>query len=348
MADSFVWHCSALWDKMTEVLIVLYLERGIDTMGYARILKDNDGKPSGYRECDGEVAFMPKQQSYENIFRRIKIDFETMEVLNHDFIKDRQRVYRKGVLLRGITPEGFHVFNPAYIGNHQVIYTPYGDAKIAHPETFETLDAGMGMYGPEGYGRDTEFVYFFTYSTETRHAVRLKTCKNPAAFTILSNGYTKDDEHVYAGQVTIKRAISQSFVVLRDGYACDDKHIFWRDQLLKTRRQNFVILGDGYASDGRQVFYNGRPLDADSTSFALLGYSYASDGVRVFGEGIQLDTTPQRFTLLNDGYACDDKHIFWGNRLVDADLDSFKVQEDGDAEDRYHYFSNGTMIKKKV
>ena len=118
----------------------------VHAMGYARILKDNDGKQSGYRECDGEVAFMPKQQSYENTFRRIKIDVETMEVLNHDFIKDKQRVYRRGVLLRGITLEGFHVFNPAYIGNHQVIYTPYGDAKIAHPETFETLDDGVGMY----------------------------------------------------------------------------------------------------------------------------------------------------------------------------------------------------------
>ena len=153
-------------------------------MGCARILKDNSGKPSGYRECDGEVAFMPKQQSYENIFRRVKIDVDTMEVLNHDFIKDKQRVYRRGVLLRGITPEGFHVFNPAYIGNHQVIYTPYGDAKIAHPEAFETLDDGIEMYGPAGYGRDTEFVYYFTHSTETSYAVRLKICKNPAAFTI--------------------------------------------------------------------------------------------------------------------------------------------------------------------
>ena len=85
-------------------------------MGYARILKDNNGKPSGYRECDGEVAFMPEQQSYENIFRRVKIDIETMEILNHDFIRDKQRVYRKGVLLRGITPEGFHVYNGIYIG----------------------------------------------------------------------------------------------------------------------------------------------------------------------------------------------------------------------------------------
>lgn len=63
-------------------------------MGYARILKDNSGRLSGYRECDGEVAFMPRQESYENIFRRIRIHLDSMEVLNHDFIKDRERVYR--------------------------------------------------------------------------------------------------------------------------------------------------------------------------------------------------------------------------------------------------------------
>lgn len=34
-------------------------------MGYARFLKDNNGKSSGYRESDGEVALMPEQQSYE-------------------------------------------------------------------------------------------------------------------------------------------------------------------------------------------------------------------------------------------------------------------------------------------
>lgn len=287
-------------------------------MGYARILKDSSGKPSGYRECDGEVAFMPEQQSYENIFRRVKIDIDTMEILNHDFIKDKQRVYRKGMLLSGITPEGFHIFNPAYIGNHQVIYTPYGNAKIARPETFETLDNGIGVHGPEGYGRDAEFVYFFTYSTETRHAVRLKTCKNPAAFTVLSDGYTKDDDRVYFWQVTVKRAISQSFAVLSDGYARDDKHIFWRDQLLKTNVQNFLILGDGYASDG----------------------------VRIFGRGKQLDTTPETFTLLSDGYACDDKQIFWGDRSLNVDYASFEVLEDGHAEDRYHHI-HGTTIKKK-
>lgn len=287
-------------------------------MGYARILKDSSGKPSGYRECDGEVAFMPEQQSYENIFRRVKIDIDTMEILNHDFIKDKQRVYRKGMLLSGITPEGFHIFNPAYIGNHQVIYTPYGNAKIARPETFETLDNGIGVHGPEGYGRDAEFVYFFTYSTETRHAVRLKTCKNPAAFTVLSDGYTKDDERVYFWQVTVKRAISQSFAVLSDGYSRDDKHIFWRDQLLKTNVQNFLILGDGYASDG----------------------------VRIFGRGKQLDTTPETFTLLSDGYARDDKQIFWGDRSLNVDYASFKVLEDGHAEDRYHHI-HGTTIKKK-
>lgn len=156
-------------------------------MGYARILKDNDGKQSGYRECDGEVAFMPKQQSYENTFRRIKIDVET--------------------------------------------------------------DDGVGMYGPAGYGRDSKFVYYFTHSTETSYAIRLKTCKNPAAFTILPDGYTKDDDRVYYCQVTVKRAIPQSFTVLRDGYARDDKHVFWGNCLLHVDRDSLKVLEDGYAED---------------------------------------------------------------------------------------------------
>lgn len=224
-------------------------------MGFARVLKDNMGKPSGYRECDSEVAYLPEQESYENIFRKTKIDPCKMEVLNHDFIKDDQRVYRKGVLLRGIEPEGFRVLNPVYIGNRQVIYTPYGDAKVAHPETFEVLDDGTGPFGPEGYGRDEEFVYFFTWSTETRHAVRLKACKNPAAFSVLSDAYTKDDQHVYLWRKIIKKAIPATFSMLSGGYACDDKHIFWRDQVLNADKASFRVLEDDRAEDRYAYFF---------------------------------------------------------------------------------------------
>lgn len=317
-------------------------------MGFAYILKDRQGKPSGYRACDGEVVYYPKQQSYENIFRKITIDLETMVVLNHDFIKDKQRVYRKGVLLRGITPEGFDVFNPAYIGNRQVIYTPYGNAKVAHPEFFEVLDDGIGSYGPEGYGRDTEFVYFFTHSTNTSYAIRLKACKNPQSFSLLSSGYAKDDRHIYYSRAIVKSAISQSFVVLSEGYARDDKHIFWRDKLLKTKAQNFVLLGDGYASDGQQLFFKGQHLEADSQSFTLLGDGYASDGTRIFGKGKILEADCRTFAVLDEGYACDDKHIFWQERLLpDADRASFKVLHDGYAKDSHHRFFRGLLVKEK-
>lgn len=168
------------------------------------------------------------QQSYENIFRRVKIDLDTMEILNHDFIKDKHRVYRKGMLLRGITPEGFHVYNGIYIGNHQVVYTLYGDAKIAHPASFEALDDGI-VYGrqfPYSYGRDEEFVYFFTGSTDTKHAVRLRACHNPKTFSVLSEKYAKDDKHVYYEDCILKNADPLSFVVLKDGYAKDNNHLF--------------------------------------------------------------------------------------------------------------------------
>ncbi len=310
-------------------------------MGFARILKDGTGKPSGYRECDGEVAYLPQQQSYEHIFRKVKVDLDTVEVLNHDFLKDRQRVYRRGVLLRGITPEGFRVLNPAYLGNHQVIYTPYGDARIAHPETFEVLDDGIGQFGPEGYGRDVEFVYFFTCSTDTTYAVRLRACKNPGAFMLLPDGYAKDDRHVYHAQVVVKKADVKSFAVLGDGYARDDRHIFWREQCLPCRAQAFQIWGDGYAGDGRQAFYNGALLDADGAAFTPLGDSYAGDGARIFGQGRLLDAAPQSFTLLGDGYAGDGQTVFWGSRPLDADWASFKVLGGGYAADRDHYFFQG-------
>jgi len=203
-------------------------------MGYARILKDNKGKKSGYRECDGAVAFMPEQQSYENIFRQVKIDIDTMEVLNHDFIKDKQRVYRRGVLLRGITPDDFHVYNEVYVGNHQVIYTPYGDAKISHPETFEALDNWEhDSIFPYSYGRDEEFAYYFTGSTDTRHAVKVEACQNPDKFCALSNKYAKDDKHVYYEGVVLKKANPESFVVMQDGYAKDCKHLFFHGVIVE-------------------------------------------------------------------------------------------------------------------
>ena len=230
--------------------------REIDTMGYARILKDNNGKPSGYRECDGEVAFMPEQQSYENIFRRVKIDIETMEILNHDFIRDKQRVYREGVLLRGITPEGFHVYNGIYIGNHQVIYTPYGDAKIAHPASFEALDDGMpcGRRFPYSYGRDEEFAYYFTCSTDTKYAVRLKACHNPQTFSALSEKFAKDDKHVYSEGQILKKANPATFEVLKDYYARDDKHVYFVNRIIEADVTTFIVLEDGYAKDNSHLF----------------------------------------------------------------------------------------------
>lgn len=316
-------------------------------MGFAHVLKDNMGKPSGYRECDGEVAYMPEQQSYENIFRKIKIDVDEMEILNHDFIKDKQRIYRKGVLLRGITPDGFHVFNSAYIGNHQIIYTPYGDAKVAHPDTFEVLDDGGNPNYPQGYGKDEEFVYFFTSSTDTRHAVRLKACKNPSSFSLLTFDYAKDDQHVYYDRAIVKSAIPQSFFVLDNGYSRDEKHIFWRDQPVKAKVSSFIELGEGYAADEKNIFYHGTLLDVDRAKFTLLGYTYASDGIHVYGNGKLLDTSPKDFHILTGGYACDGKHIFWKDDLLDADTASFKVLEDNYAEDCFAYFSSNIIIKRK-
>lgn len=236
-------------------------------MGFAHILKGLDGKLSGYRECDGEVAYMPKQESYEQIFRKVKSDLATMIVLNHDFIKDKNRVYRMGILLRGISPEGFCIHNVVYLGNHQIIYTPYGDAKIEHPASFEALDDGLppqGRHFPESYGRDEEFVYFFTGSTDTKHAVRLEACKKPDTFSALPGGYGKDCDHVYYGHSVVKKADPNIFAVLEDGYARDDKHVYLGDRMFEADAKTFTVLQDGYAKDSRYLYLRGCIVKEDA------------------------------------------------------------------------------------
>lgn len=196
-------------------------------MGYARILKDEAGAPSGYRECDGEVCWMPQRQSYEREFRTVKIDVSAIVVLNHDFIKDASRVYRRGLLLKGVRPENFRILNGVYIGGADGIWTPYGNAKIAHPESFEALDDGTipeGEYFPKSYGRDAEFAYFFDGSTDCAHAYRLRACKDPAAFAVLSRFYARDGKKVYYMDTAIKGADPATFRVTAPHDGQDKKH----------------------------------------------------------------------------------------------------------------------------
>ncbi len=209
-------------------------------MGYAQILKDESGKPSGYRECDGEVCWMPQRQSYDQEFRAVKIDVATMEVLNHDFIKDASRVYRRGLLLRGVRPGDFRVLNGVYIGGADGIWTPYGNAKIAHPESFQVLDDGSvapGEVFPQSYGRDGEFVYFFSGSTDTGQANRLRACKEPGAFVLLSRNYGRDGQRVYYQEVVVKGADPETFVVTAPHDGQDKKRRYHASQALPEEKK---------------------------------------------------------------------------------------------------------------
>ncbi|MBD5144349.1 MAG: hypothetical protein HDT21_00255 [Ruminococcus sp.] len=226
---------------------------------YAYFLKDVYGRKTFYRRYKNEVAYMPPKRcpSDNDVFRRTKIDVNTMEVLDRIFIKDSQRVYRMGYLLKGIDPSDFHIFNCAYMGNHQVIYTPYGDAEVAHPEAFEALDEGgftqTGRKFPDGvlfaegkntedhyychsYGRDGEFVYFFTEFTQTRKAVRLKACHTPETFEVLAMEYmfalAKDNKHVYYEDHTVKNADCKTVEYIGDGYWRDSRHVFFHGHVV--------------------------------------------------------------------------------------------------------------------
>lgn len=94
-------------------------------MGCVRILKDNNGKQSGYRECDGEAAYMPERQSYENIFHKIKHPAASCGVFDFcQTIVKRAIAQFFAVLSDGYAEDDYHHFVHGTIVKKDLNYPP--------------------------------------------------------------------------------------------------------------------------------------------------------------------------------------------------------------------------------
>ena len=111
---------------------------------------------------------------------------------------------------------------------------------------------------PYSYGRDEEFVYFFTGFTDIKHAIRLKACHDPKTFSVLSEKFAKDDQHVYAQDQILKKANPATFEVLKNYYARDDKHVYFANRIIEADVKTFIVLEDGYAKDHLHLFLPGK------------------------------------------------------------------------------------------
>lgn len=192
-----------------------------------------DGGPTPYVLERGRIVYVsPFSRAYEPATKVLKIDRATMRALDHGYLIDKSTVVRNGRPQRGVRPEGFRVLNAVFAGNAEIILTSYGDAKVEDPATFEALDDGRNSHlntasYAAGFGRDRAFAYFFDESTSTKHAVRLRSCRDVKSFESLSHGYARDASHVYCESNRIKGADPATWTLLNRQFSRDAKAVFY-------------------------------------------------------------------------------------------------------------------------
>jgi len=229
------------------------------------VLRTTTGEQSCYVQHKGKIYFVwDGCRGHGKNHRSVSADPVSATALSskEDFchyLIDAHHVFRDGILMKDVKAKSFKIYNHVFVGDSHAVLTPYGNAKVAHPDHFEVLDDGDQYFFKEagvdsykaGYGRDGQNVYWFDSSNSTTHAIIVRACKQPQMFVSLGLGYGKDTDHVYLEGRRIKGADPTSWRMLNRLYSRDKKDIFYlTDKVINADLETFeVILGPGQNED---------------------------------------------------------------------------------------------------
>lgn len=228
--EPFAYECSVeLEVECTRRSAAAHFDLEVDFRETKRLLAPS-GEPSRYI-VEGEklVYISHASRAYESPTRVLKGPVDTARVLDPQYLVAGKAVYCNGRAVRGADASSFRVLNAVYAKDRASIFTPYGDAKVEDPESFEVLDEGDSFifHDPSrpgyraGFGRDLQAVYFFDESVDTKHAKRVKGAV-PQSFLSLGMAYGTDGHSVYVEHRRLKGADSATFHRI--------SHWFWADR----------------------------------------------------------------------------------------------------------------------
>lgn len=214
------------------------------------ISKENTA--SHYYSSDNVIFYYsPYSRAYEPAIKILKGAVKNYTVISENYIIDDKKVYNNGRLVKTINSKGFKIYNALFAGNKDSVLTAYGNAKAENPATFKVLDDGLtpSQFASQNngykcsYAVDSQFAYYFDTATDTRHATRIKACKNPQTLESLGFAYAKDDKNVYFAGKKINKANPKTFSLINRHYSTDGKHLFHHNNMIdKADLASFEIL----------------------------------------------------------------------------------------------------------
>ena len=301
-----------------------------------------------------------------------------------NFIRDKNAVYSKGIMLSNVDAASFQVLEntPYAKDNNSVYYSASrggnGSEGIltiegANAEHFRSMctDKSYGdcyYYGLDdvhvyytgvlipfahagsfqlvggGYARDKNFVYF--------NGVKLEGSSGKS-FEIIDYYYSKDKNNAYYYGKVIEGMNGSSFKLLGEsGIGSDGVHICYRDSVYESGDPStFVDLGCGYYKDVNNVYSRGQILkDLDPATFENLEWGFSKDKNGVYCDDVVIpNADPLSFEVLGRKYSRDRKRTYYlRGQLANCDRDTFKVdgQDPSKAEDSKAIYKRGKRTKK--
>lgn len=234
-----------------------------------------------------------------------RVDISTFQEIGNNWAKDKNHVYWEDQEQAYLDPVTVKVFPHFYVIDR----------------------SGVWLYG-------TGF-----------HMKVIKMDADQATFSVISDGYGKDKNHIYYSDKIIVDADSESFVLLNKStyplegisswYAKDVNDAYYRSSAISGADiKSFIFVGGDYAKDKYNVYYQGKVLlNADPKTFEIVG-NYTKDKNHVFNgsEVLSVEISPSSFSVVTDSVIKDNKHVYFYdylkkeyNLLSNVDAPSFKL-----------------------
>lgn len=221
----------------------LLIHRTLQTPPRMEWLQTDFGARSCFFREDGHIQFSCDYTSDTIICE----DTDAVRALSYELLLDGKTI-RFGDGRTKRAPKGrLRGVNGIFYRTDDDIWTLNGPAKIEDPASFEALDDGaeFDIGYRDGFARDKEFVYYFDNMTDTRHAARVRGCKDPAAFRRLGPGHFTDGRFVYWTWMKLTGADPDSFQALNYSHGRDSTGIWFQNKRIKdVDPETYALIDD--------------------------------------------------------------------------------------------------------
>jgi len=233
-----------------------------------RFNKDKNTKPTdGVVDCSNE-----------------NIDSNSFEVVNSNFVKDKNGVY-------------FFVKSAGGID-----YCDRVDG--ANPLSFEAISNNWAM--------DIDSIF---YKAKILDSLNI----NKDTFEVVNDNFAKDDDNVYFQEEVIPEANPETFVELSDNYGKDDENVYFEEEVVVGANPETVeVINDDnsndshFIKDDEAVYTEDEEIeDINPETFDLVEYTQEEKALACFSEEMKANIDINLFALVGSCHAKDADHVFF-------------------------------------